>query len=362
MKAREFVLAATSVFFVFLVLEGLWRVYLFNAASDEHQVKWMRPTDMAENRLKFSPHPYTSYANSRAYRAPDGPNRNNDLGFRGDDFPLEKPAGEYRIACVGGSSTYDTEIDEPGLAYPAQLERALREDHGYENVRVINAGVGGYSSWETLIHLQLRVLETQPDLVVVYHAVNDVHARIVPPEIYRRDNSAHRRAWREEPKWWDMSLFLHYVGVQLGFSQRNSLSAFTRVPYEEGDVDAEAALEANSPKYFRENLENIVALSRYHGADVLLTSWAYSTHHGDYVTQPAYRRGIAEHNKVSRAVAAKTGTLFYDFAAQMSPDPRLWDDGRHNTPEGARKKAELFAAFIHTTYLSPSTPAIPLAD
>ena len=39
----------------------------------------------------------------------------------------------------------------------------------------------------------------------------------------------------------------------------------------------------------------------------------------------------------------------------MPEDAALWDDGRHNTPEGARLKAEKFAAFVHERFLTPET-------
>jgi hypothetical protein len=80
--------------------------------------------------------------------------------------------------------------------------------------------------------------------------------------------------------------------------------------------------------------------------EVVLASWAYCPDHDDYASTDAYRRGYLEMNEVIREVARAEGTRYYDFASEMPTDPDFWDDGRHNNERGARRKAELFAAFI----------------
>jgi lysophospholipase L1-like esterase len=341
-------LAATLL--TFAVVEGLWRVYLFHFASQEHLAKWGRLTDLPPHVLKYVPHPYTAYALNPRYRSADGLSRHNSLGLRGRELSREKPPGVYRVALLGGSSTYDTEIADDRLTFAAQLERELRETYGREKLEVVNGGVGGYNSWETLVNFQFRILDLDPDLAIVHEATNDVFARLVPPEAYRRDGTGHRRAWTNEPRWWDGSLFLHYLGVQSGFSQRNTLGDRILVRWDEADD-----LEPNPPVYTKANLENLVALAKHHSVAILLTSWANSPLKGDYVAEPKWRRGFAEHDDASRAVAAENGVPFYDFAAEMPAEPEYWADGAHNNERGARRKAELFAAYVEKTFLSAST-------
>lgn len=339
-------LSVGAVLFTFALVEGLWRVYLFHFASQEHLAKWGRLSDLPPHVLKYVPHPYTAYALNPLYRSADGLSRHNSLGLRGPDAAREKPPGAYRVALLGGSSTYDTEIADDRLTFAAQLQRELRETYGHENVEVLNAGVGAYNTWETLVNFELRVLDLDPDLAVVYHGTNDVFARLVPPDEYRRDNTGHRRAWTNEPHWWDASLFLHYLGVQWGLSQRNDLGDRILV---HRDVDR---LEPNPPTYTKNNLEDLVAIARHHGVRVLLTSWAYSPLKNDYAAEPKWRRGFREHDEATRNVAAENGVPFYDFAAEMPTDPEYWADGAHNNERGARRKAELFAAYIERTFLS----------
>jgi hypothetical protein len=340
-------LALAAVLFTFVVVEGLWRVYLFHFASQEHLAKWGRPADLPPYVLKYVPHPYTAYALNPLYRSADGLSRHNSLGLRGPEVSRRKPSGVYRIALIGGSSTYDTEIADDRFTFAAQLENELREKYGHRNVEVLNGGVGGYNSWETLVNFQFRILDLAPDLAIYYEATNDVFARIVPPAEYRRDGTGHRRAWAYEPRWWDNSLFLHYLGVQWGFSQRNALGDWILVRH--GDTEN---TDPNPPVYTRQNLEDLVALAEHHSVELLLTSWACSPAKGDYIAEPRWQRGIAEHNDVVRAVAAKNDLPFYDFAAEMTGEPEYWADGAHNNERGARRKAELFAAYLNETFLA----------
>ena len=85
-----------------------------------------------------------------------------------------KPLGEYRIACLGGSTTYTTSVEDWRLSYPALLEHELH-NAGLGSVCVLNCGAAGWSSWESLINLETRVLDLDPDLIVVYHAINGGH-------------------------------------------------------------------------------------------------------------------------------------------------------------------------------------------
>lgn len=95
--------------------------------------------------------------------------RFNTRGYRGDDFPVPKPAGTYRIVCAGGSTTFDLLATNNDATWPARLGTLLRDRH----VDVVNAGFPGWTSVQSLISLELRELDFAPDLVVVYHGINE---------------------------------------------------------------------------------------------------------------------------------------------------------------------------------------------
>lgn len=98
----------------------------------------------------------------------------NSLGFRGEEFPREKQPGELRIACLGASTTFCAEASSDAATWPAQLQAELTARHPDRLIRVINAGVPGYCIEHSAENLRRRVLPLDPDVVILYHAHNDI--------------------------------------------------------------------------------------------------------------------------------------------------------------------------------------------
>ncbi len=338
-----------GVAIAFAVMEIGGRIWLFGFAPTSQFSQYAPLAEVPERYRLYRGHQYLSYCLNEAYRSRDGLNRHNSVGYRGDEIERTKPAGVYRILCLGGSTTYETAIADYRLSFPDQMERILREEHGATQVEVINAGCGGWSSWESLIDLQFRGLSLDPDLVVVYCGTNDVHPRLVPPEAYRRDNSGFRRAWQPDTGLLEHSLVLRRLGILFGWSSKNSVGSLTEVDHPH--VDEGANLAANPPTHFADNLEDMVAVCRHHGVDIMLATWAWCGAKDDYAARPYYQRGFQESNDVVREVAERNGVGLFDFVTVMPTDPTYWSDGRHVNEEGARVKAELFAGFIAEHYL-----------
>lgn len=95
----------------------------------------------------------------------------NSHGFRDGEVALPKPAGVYRIACIGGSTTALGPRNE--LTYPNLLERRLRDSFGSQEIEVINCGVMAMSSRGELERFP-DYLALEPDLILHYNFVNDV--------------------------------------------------------------------------------------------------------------------------------------------------------------------------------------------
>ena len=86
---------------------------------------------------------------------------------------------------------------------------------------MIHAGGPGYGSHESLINLSLCVLDLEPDLIIVYHGINDVHFRFVwPPAAYRGDNSGFTGTPPrfQMPPLFEYSTMLRIMLVRLGLS------------------------------------------------------------------------------------------------------------------------------------------------
>ncbi len=263
-------------------------------------------------------------------------------------------------------------------AYPGYLELELRR-RGQGDVRVVNAGAEGYTTWESLLNFQLRCLDLDPDLVLVYHGFNDIHARLVwPPGAYRGDNSAnisHSSGWYQplplhlrstalrillvalgrarsptdlvltfatmEPttKFWDYKAQLHKGRYPSGFFRQHSVAEL---------------LEQNGPVYFRRNIENIVVTARQHGVQPVLMTLAFSdADPTNVLNTPEYNAALREHNAVVREIARDLGTPLIDLAREFPERPDVFIDTVHMTSEGGRIRAGLIADSLAAADLLP---------
>jgi hypothetical protein len=103
----------------------------------------------------------------------------NHLGLRGADLPLEKAPGEYRILMLGDSYTFGYGVADQDT-FAQVLERRLREaDVAGGRLRVINAGVIGYSTAQAMLQYELYGRRLDPDLVILNVFVgNDVQENL----------------------------------------------------------------------------------------------------------------------------------------------------------------------------------------
>jgi lysophospholipase L1-like esterase len=355
-KKSEIALVLFSTFLTFFLLEVVARVWLSNMATPEQYDRFVLFTNLDASEYAFAPHPYLAYYPNPNYT--NGQTSHNSLGYRSDEFPLEKPDGVFRIVALGGSSTYDVSIESNEDIFTAQLEKRLKEEYGYEDVQVINAGVPGYNSWEILVNLEFRVLDLDPDLVIIYEGTNDVHARMVVPSAYRGDDLGRRMAWQvPSVAWWEHSTLLRIASRALNRTRQVSIDDFVSAPtyvswpyesrLEEDNLDPVQVLKENPPIYFQRNLENMIAIVQAHDVQILFSTWAHSPYLNDYASKDYYQAAFKEHNDVVKAVASDWKIPVFDFAAVMPQEAIYWADGRHVNESGALIKARLFAQYIH---------------
>lgn len=376
--------ALWSLILGFALAELAARVWLAHFASDE-LFRRFASLDMLRERSRgdarsislYLPHRYLGYVPAPGYR--NGRNHHDPKGFRGAVPPVPKPPGEFRIVCLGGSTTYSNYVDAPEEAYPAQLEAELRR-RTQADIRVVNAGASGWASLESLINFETRVLELEPDLVIDYDGINDVAARMVwPPEAHRADNSGqlqHSAGLDAATPWPEqltlVRMFLVATGrirshLDLAQSLGNLAGSGrwflyvgqkTDGSYPSGPfrkVSAEQILAANPPVFFRRNLESLVAVARAHGVTPVLATFAWTATTSDRaITSPEIVAAIEEQNEIVRAIGREQHVAVYDFAAEMPDDAKLYMGAVHFTVEGSVVQARLFADFLLREGLVPT--------
>lgn len=97
-------------------------------------------------------------------------NRINSAGFRDREFDRQKPAAVKRIVFLGDSVVYGYGIESEGTI-PKQLEKIFRENG--QPVEVLNFGVSGYETEQSVEFFKTAALAFQPDLVIVGYTLND---------------------------------------------------------------------------------------------------------------------------------------------------------------------------------------------
>ncbi|MCY3572829.1 MAG: SGNH/GDSL hydrolase family protein [Chloroflexi bacterium] len=360
---KKFALSVAALALTLLALEIGWRFYVTNFGAQQQKMLYLYSrAEIDTLQSLYRPLPFVNYGLT--------PNRDdvNSLGYRGPEITQPKPADRFRIVALGGSTTYGGYLAGYESAWPHKLERLLVDDYGYSQVEVVNAGVPAYSSYETAVNFLLRVQDLGPDMIIMYHATNDVRARLVDPADYQGGYEL-RGAWQSLGQALPASalqrLFMHRLGdsLQLAFSLDDRLPPPTHLRGCQLDTSgAEAVcvnlglaaaqvLAANPPIYFQRNLENIISMAQSRDIATLLLTWAYSPYvydapNGDVMSQPFRQAAVAEHNAIIRGLAEERDTLFYDMAANMPSGRKYWFNGVHQSEAGTSEMARQLSGYL----------------
>lgn len=356
LRAVSWIAISTGI--TLLVIELLLRAYLGAAGSRDQKIMYLY--SLAEIRALQSnilPMPYIGYVPDPAYEG------HNELGYRGTEIAIPKPKGTFRIVSVGGSTTYSTGTSAEE-SYPAYLQTILRDDYGYSNVEVINAGVIGYTSWEILANFAFRVLELEPDMLFYYGAVNDLVVRErLSNDCYRglnpqRGLNGNRGLFVERKAELPASALYRLTAIQLGW-MNNPLSldasfepSRVKCNPDPGSTTLEERLAANTPIYYERNIRNLLTVALANDVKPVMSSWVYNV---EADRPELWRQSISQHNDVTRRIAADMGIPYLELAAEFPVNNSYWErDGIHLVALGAYEQASRYAAWLDDYGLLPT--------
>jgi len=350
---KKLLLGLFSLLFTLVVADIGFGAVAPSLGVDTERVEDLR-TFLREGHKLFRPFPYSGFVARTTDEQATDPTRPRDWAFE-----LEKKPDVVRIACLGGSTTHGK--------YPLLLKEELERDLGRE-VEVMNWGVPGWTSQETLVNYVTTVQDYRPDVVVIHHSLNDVAPRRW--QNFRRDYAHYRRPWQEPrigalERW----LILHsdlWSGLRTRDTHNFTLSDFANHPFdkEAGAVSSEATekkLPAGTDVTFRRNVETLARLAELRGARVALVTMPCKPemiYRGDGKKR-LWAAGVEQHNTILRELA-KGERLLVDTAAVVSSGPQranpMFIDRVHLTQEGARAKARMIAdALIAKGWTEPGS-------
>ena len=97
----------------------------------------------------------------------------NSEGFRGQE--LNNNVETYRIFFVGGSTAFGAGTTTDSTSIPGYLQSFFNENESDIPIEVVNAGVSGSYSYLESKYIQNKIINFDPDLIIVYDGWNDIH-------------------------------------------------------------------------------------------------------------------------------------------------------------------------------------------
>ncbi|NLP06522.1 SGNH/GDSL hydrolase family protein [Candidatus Fermentibacteria bacterium] len=345
-KGRKVLFAAAGVAMALTALELLTRLALGLTGRDYAEFRdynaWVHRAstaglpsgyDVEHPLLPYRPEPLSEGVNSH--------------GYRGEEFEWDCRPGVLRIACLGGSTTWDN-------WYPEALEDRMNElmdslDAPFDSCEVLNFGAQSWTTVESFVNYATRGVHAGPRIIVVYHAINDALASTIPDGVRPEPDYSHwrtrwnpipRPVWDLPPLWLDES---RLAGLARYALNRAALSGIDpnqlgrcgiRYPYEPG--------MGESPfDTFGNNLENIIAVALNCSTTVFVVSQFHMTELTveQFGSDDLARRVGRINDRAMRLSREYSGTgrvFFLDAADELRPDRSLMLDNCHFTPEGYR--------------------------
>ncbi len=320
--------AALSVFVLFLAVEGGANAVLV-LGDLRAPVREFRDRQTFASVQRKLAHPFLLLVNNPALEGV------NDLGFRDRDWPVDKPPGTIRIACLGASTTED--------GYPEELDRELERRLPELQVEVLNFANGAWTTAQSLINYELNARHFSPDWIIVHHAANDRRSwgrgrqRTDYSDSYRILSPPERR-----PDAFLLRYFNGYALAKYAYFEARGINpglsveqAIFRSSEEEGPPTG------HDLTMFLGNVREIVAVARAHGAGVLLTTQPYSR--TDLSWSPHWVEGMTLANDGLRSLASGLQVPLVDLDGIIGNRESSFRDPLHLRPDAVDLKVQALA-------------------
>ena len=259
---------------------------------------------------------------------------------------IPKPPDVFRIICLGGSTTEGFQ----SRGYPASLQRMLSDKYPARKIEVLNAGKYFYSTEHSIIQYLFYLKALEPDVLILFHAVNDLIASFTMPPFsskpFRRD-------------------YGHFYGPLANIRYPRTFEQFLRefffadllIPHLKPILFG----DFKSQHSFRQNLETIIKIAQCDGVHLILSNQAHcysdkndsdpnflkfqryflvDEHH--YADEKSWYQGMELFNSITRETAEKNLVSFVDQAAVFNGRRELFRESVHLTAEGTELLAKLF--------------------
>lgn len=250
--------------------------------------------------------------------------------------PLDRAADAIRIIAVGGSTTANerpyraSQVDYPGV-----LQTKLADEFSGVPIEVLNAGADAYSTAQSLINIEFRLVEFSPDIILLMHNINDSSVNSFTQGTTSDYSNKYIQSYFLNPA---LQGSLSFVGLLT----QSSLLSKTGLPEyladKRGEIDSSRDYQYGL-HLFKRNLASIARICKLHNIDLVLLSQPYSLEPHRHIRKAAfleYDRAIAE-------LAREEGVYFIDMFSMFGHDKQYFVDNFHYSAEGIERFTTILA-------------------
>ena len=292
----------------------------------------------------------------------------NSKGFRGPEIDEAKPPGTIRIAFLGGSTTYCAEVSSNEWVWPHLVAEAIQERFPDTRIEYLNGGVPGYGVEHSLRNLNSRIKPYDPDVIVIYHATNDLSFNSF--QLAVDAGVATERA--DKDKFWlsNYSLLSHLVELNLKILllKDSEPGAVGKLDVDRERIAAPFRDDMTEIVRAAADIAPVVAVATFatqyreeQPAEQQLEAASTSLYYMPYLTIDGLLTSFDAYHDVIREVAESEGVLLVGDEDAIPGDPTHFKDSVHLTDEGSAKMADRVSRALLESdrFLELSQPTTP---
>lgn len=253
---------------------------------------------------------------------------------RKEVIAVKKAPDVIRIIAVGGSTTVnEVPFRRTGIDYSIELERLLMSRSGGKKYEVLNAGGDAYSSAQSLINIQFRILEFKPDIIILMHNINDRTVNYFSDGATGDYSNKYMQEYFMNPEL--------LTGISLsGLLYQSRLLTRLGLPQmlaEKRSVNFKNDIEKGL-FYFKRNLTHIDMICKKNNIILILLTQPHSMSGFMFDGEENH---IILYNNAIREVAKKENVYFVDMYHEFGHEHELFIDPVHYSEVGITKFSQI---------------------
>lgn len=274
--------------------------------------------------------------------------RTDEHGFRSPPVVMPKPPGTLRLAFLGASATFCSQVSCNEKTWPHLVQVELQKRFPDVAVEYVNAGVTSYKILDSLQSLEQRVAAVAPDVIVIYDAAADLAV-----DTHLLAEAAGLAEAPSSPGWVERTSLLWKLILKNREFLASQSAARSSEKKLQCDMDALAV-------GFEERLVRLTERAREVAGVVALVTFAtkfapaqpleeqlanmeQSFTFMPYLTPEALNAGFAAYNRAIARAAGRTGALLIGDHGTIQGRPDYFTDSVHFSEPGCEAMAKRVA-------------------